>query len=338
MTNQDTPTRSQARRTFARLLLPLALLLAGVGWTVAAYAAEDYPAKTIRFIVPWGPGGPTDIMARVVGQKLSEALSQPVVIENRPGAGGNVGSAAVARAAPDGYTILVHSSGFAVNATLFEKPGYDALKDFEPIINGGLLPNIIFVHPSVPATTLAELVALVKQKKISSYASPGIGSTPHLTGEMLLKTMLGLDLTHVPFNGAGPATAAVLANQVPIGSAALTAPIPLIKTGKLRPIVVTSLQRAPQLPDVPTVAESGFAGYQDYTWIGFWAPAGTPKTIVNRLNREIGLALQRPDVKERLSVLGFESKPNSPEEFASYVASEIKKWGKVVKDSGAKAD
>jgi tripartite-type tricarboxylate transporter receptor subunit TctC len=323
-------------RTFSRRLFSAALL-AAAWWTGTAAAADEYPAKPIRFLAAQAPGGPVDIMARMVGQKLSEALAQPVIVENRQGAGGNIGSAAVARSAPDGYTILVQSSAFAVNATLFDKPGYDALKDFEPIINSGLIPNIIFVHPSVPATTLAELVALAKQKKLS-YASPGIGTTPHLTGELLLKTMLGLDITHVPYNGAGPSTAAVLANQVPVGSAALIAPMPLIKADKLRPIVVTSLQRAPQLPDVPTVAESGFAGYQDYTWVGFWAPAGTPKPIVARLNREISLALQRPDVKERLSALGYEFKPNSPDEFAAFVGGEIKKWGKVVKDSGAKAD
>jgi tripartite-type tricarboxylate transporter receptor subunit TctC len=324
-------------RTLSRYLISAAMLLAGAGWTLAARAADEYPTKAIRFIAAQAPGGPVDIMARVVGQKLSEALSQPVVVENRQGAGGNIGTAAVGRAAPDGYTILVQSSAFAVNATLFEKPGYDALKDFEPIINSGLVPNIIFVHPSVPATTLAELAALAKQKKMS-YASPGIGTTPHLTGELLLKKMLGLDLTHIPFGGAGPSTAAVLANQVPIGSAALIAPMPLIKAEKLRPIVVTSLQRAPQLPEVPTVAESGFPGYEDYTWVGFWAPAGTPKPIVSRLNREIAVALQRPDVKERLSALGYEFKPNSPEEFAAFVGGEIKKWGKVVKESGAKAD
>jgi tripartite-type tricarboxylate transporter receptor subunit TctC len=324
-------------RKMSRLLSLGVLSLAAASWTSGAVAADEYPSKPIRFIAAQAPGGPVDVMARLVGQKVSEALSQPVIVENRQGAGGNIGTAVVARTAPDGYTVLVQSSAFAVNATLFEKPGYDALKDFEPIINSGLIPNIIFVHPSVPANNLAELVALTKQKKMS-YASPGIGTTPHLTGELLLKTMLGLDLTHVPFNGAGPSTAAVLANQVPIGSAALIAPMPLIKAGKLRPIIVTSLQRAPQLPDVPTVAESGFAGYEDYTWVGFWAPAGTPKTIVNRLNREISLALQRPDMKERLSALGYEFKPNTPEEFASFVAAEVQKWGKVVKASGAKAD
>jgi tripartite-type tricarboxylate transporter receptor subunit TctC len=324
-------------RKMSRLLSLGVLSLAAASWTSGAVAADEYPSKPIRFIAAQAPGGPVDVMARLVGQKVSEALSQPVIVENRQGAGGNIGTAVVARTAPDGYTVLVQSSAFAVNATLFEKPGYDALKDFEPIINSGLIPNIIFVHPSVPANNLAELVALTKQKKMS-YASPGIGTTPHLTGELLLKTMLGLDLTHVPFNGAGPSTAAVLANQVPIGSAALIAPMPLIKAGKLRPIIVTSLQRAPQLPDVPTVAESGFAGYEDYTWVGFWAPAGTPKAIVNRLNKEISLALQRPDMKERLSALGYEFKPNTPEEFASFVAGEVQKWGKVVKASGAKVD
>jgi tripartite-type tricarboxylate transporter receptor subunit TctC len=324
------------RKMFKLLSFGL-LSLAGASWTSGAVAADEYPTKPIRFIAAQAPGGPVDVMARMVGQKVSDALGQPVIVENRQGAGGNIGTGVVARTAPDGYTVLVQSSAFAVNATLFEKPGYDALKDFEPIINSGLIPNIIFVHPSVPANNLTELVALTKQKKMS-YASPGIGTTPHLTGELLLKTMLSLDITHVPFNGAGPSTAAVLANQVPIGSAALIAPMPHIKAGKLRPIVVTSLQRHPQLPEVPTVAESGFPGYEDYTWVGFWAPAGTPKAIVNRLNKEISLALQRPDMKERLGALGYEFKPNTPEEFAAFVAGEVQKWGKVVKASGAKAD
>jgi tripartite-type tricarboxylate transporter receptor subunit TctC len=313
----------------------LSAVLAGISTT--GIAADEYPAKPIHFLAAQPPGGPVDVMARVVAQRLTETLPQPVVVENRPGAGGNIGSAVVARSTPDGYTILVQSSAFAVNATLYNNPGYDAIKDFVPVINGGLVPNLIFVHPSLPVNTFAELIALAKKEKLS-YASAGTGTTPHLTGELLLKKLSGLDITHVPYSGAGPAVAGVVSGQVLVGSTALTAPMTLIKAGRLRPIVVTSLQRTPQLPDVPTVAESGYPGYEDYTWVGFWVPAGTPKAIVERLNREIAAVLQRPDVRERLSGLGFEFKPNTPEEFAAFLKSEIAKWGKVVKDAGARVD
>jgi tripartite-type tricarboxylate transporter receptor subunit TctC len=322
---------------FIKTLSLSIMALASASLTSAAIAADDYPTKPIRFIVAFAPGGPVDVMARVVAQKLLETLRQPVVVENRAGAGGNIGSALVARSAPDGYTILVQSSAFAVNPTLYKNPGYDAIKEFVPIINGGLVPNLIFAHPSLPANTLPELIGLAKKEKMS-YASSGIGSTPHLTGELLLKTLSGLDITHVPYNGGGPAVTAVVSGQVLVGSAALIAPMPMVKAGKLKAIVVTSLQRAPQLPDVPTVAESGYPGYEDYTWVGFLAPAGTPKSIVDRLNREIALVLHRPDVKEILSGLGFESKPNTPEEFAAFLKVEITKWGKVVKAAGALVD
>lgn len=299
-------------------------------------AAKDYPSRPLRFLVPHAAGGPTDIMARVVGQKLSEQWGQTIVIDNRPGAGGNIGSAMVARASPDGYTILVNSSAFAVNVSLFRNPGYDP-KDFAPIVNGGLIPNLIFVHPSVPVATLQELIKLAKSKKLS-YASAGMGTTPHLTAERLLKTMAGLDITHVPYNGASLAANAVVAGQVPVGSAAVTAPAPMINAGRLKGIVVTSLQRSPALPNVPTVAESGFPGYEDYTWIAFFAPRGTPGTVVAKLNGDIAAVLQTPAVKERLATLGFEFTPNTPQQFTAYLGKEVVKWAKVVKDSGARAD
>lgn len=298
--------------------------------------AKDYPSRPLRFLVPHAPGGPTDIMARVVGQKLVEAGGWTVVIDNRPGAGGNIGTAMVAHANPDGYTILVNSSAFAVNVSLFRNPGYDP-KDFAPIINGGVIPNLIFVHPSVPASTLQELIALGKSKKLS-YASAGMGTTPHLTAERLLKTMAGLDITHIPYNGAALAANAVVAGEVPVGSAAVTAPAPLIKAGRLRAIVVTSPQRSRALPDVPTVAESGFPGYEDYTWIAFFAPRGTPRAVVEKLNADIANVLQLPAVKERLASLGFEYTQNTPEQFTDYLKREVVKWAKVVKDSGARVD
>lgn len=313
--------------------LLLFLLLAAHGYLAAA---ESYPNRPLRFLVPHAPGGPTDIMARVVAQRLTEAPGWTIVIDNRAGAGGNIGTALVARANPDGYTILVNSSAFAVNVSLFRKPGYDA-KDFAPIINGGVIPNILFVHPSVPAASLQDLIKLAKSKKLS-YASAGMGTTPHLTAERLLKTMAGLDITHIPYNGAALAANAVVANEVPVGSAAVTAPAPLIRAGRLKGIVVTSLQRSPALPDVPTVAESGFPGYEDYTWIAFFAPRGTPRVVVERLNADIARVLQLPAVKERLATLGFEFMPNTPQQFSEYLKREVVKWAKVVQDSGARVD
>jgi tripartite-type tricarboxylate transporter receptor subunit TctC len=314
-----------------------------LGWafTNAAVAqpapeAKNYPSRPLRFLVPHAPGGPTDIMARVVAQRLTETAGWTVVIDNRPGAGGNIGTAMVARASSDGYTILCNSSAFAVNVTLFSKPGYDP-KDFAPVINGGVIPNIIFVHPSFPATSLQEMIKVGKSKKLS-YASAGMGTTPHLTAERLLKTMAGLDIAHIPYNGAGLAANAVMAGEVPVGSAAVTAPAPLIKAGRLRGIVVTSLQRSGALPGVPTVAESGFPGYEDYTWIAFFAPRGTPRAIVEKLNADIAATLQVPVVKERLATLGFDFVPNTPDQFGDYLNREVVKWAKVVRESGARAD
>jgi len=310
------------------------LLMAAVG---AAQAAENsYPTRPVRLLVSHAPGGPTDIMARIVAQGLTHALDRQVVVDNRPGAGGNIGTALVARAAPDGYTVLCNSSAFAVNVTLFRKPGYDP-KDFVPIINGGVIPNLLFAHPSLAANNLQELIKLAKSKKLS-YASSGIGTTPHLTAERLLRTMAGVDITHIPYNGAALAAAAVMAGEPLVGTAAVTAPAPLIRAGKLKGIAVTSPQRTPALPDVATVAESGFPGYEDYTWIAFFAPRGTPKAIVDKLNAEITTTLQTPAVKEKLGTLGFEFFPNTAAQFADYLQKEVVKWGKVVKDSGARVD
>jgi tripartite-type tricarboxylate transporter receptor subunit TctC len=313
-------------------------------WAVAGAAAAaqpapeagNYPNRPVRLLVPHAPGGPTDIMARVLGQRLTELWGQTVVVDNRAGAGGNIGTALVARANPDGYTILCNSSAFAVNVTLFRNPGYDP-KDFAPVINGGVIANILFVHPSFPATSLQELIKIGKVKKLS-YASAGMGTTPHLTAERLLKALAGLDITHIPYNGAGLAANAVVANEVPLGSAAVTAPAPLIRAGRLRGIVVTSLQRTPALPEVATAAESGFPGYEDYTWIAFFAPRGTPPAVVAKLNADISGALQVPAIKERLATLGFDFAPNTPQQFGGYLGNEVIKWAKVVKESGARVD
>jgi tripartite-type tricarboxylate transporter receptor subunit TctC len=324
-----------------RLVLSMLFVALAAPCTASAQgksgATTNYPNRPLRFLVPYAAGGPTDIMARLVGQRITETWGQNVVIDNRAGASGNIGTALVLRSNPDGYTILAHSSAYVVNPSLYRNAGYDAVKSFMPVINAGASPNMLYVHPSFPAHTLKELIAAARGKQLN-YASPGIGTTPHLTVELLLKTMNHLDLTHVPYNGAGPALSAVLGGQLPIGCGAMPPLVAQVNAGKLRAIAVTSLKRAASLPEVPTVAESGFPGYEDYTWIGFFAPVGTPRAIIDRLNKEVDKALQLPAVKERLAVLAFDYTPNTPQQFAEYVGKEVVKWGKVVKDSGARAD
>lgn len=315
----------------------LAAAAAGLAAAAPSPAGTQYPTRPVRFLVPYGPGGPTDTMARVVGQQLAERWGRTVVIDNRPGATGNIGTVIVARAAADGHTVLVHSSAFAVNPSLFRNAGYDPLADFIAVINGGVTPNMLFVHPSVPARTLAELVALARAKPLS-YASPGAGTTPHLTAERLLRSLNRIEITHVPYTSGAAAVTAVLGAQVPVGSLAIPSVVPHVKAGRLHGIAVTSAQRAPALPEVPTVAESGYPGYEDYTWIAFFVPRGTPARIVAQLNREIAAALQAPAARERLGFLGFEHRPNTAEEFAAYLKEEVEKWGKVVRESGARAD
>lgn len=313
--------------------------LAGAGAASVAdkSSAKDYPSRPVRLLVPYAAAGPTDLMARIVGQKLSERWGQNVVIDNRAGASGNIGTGLVMRSNADGYSLLVHSSAYVVNPSLYRSAGYDPVASFAPIINAGASPNMLYVHPSFQVRTLKALIAAGKAKPLS-YASPGIGTTPHLTVELLLKTMNKLELTHVPYNGAAPALNAVLGGQLVLGCGALPPLVAPVKAGKLHGIAVTSLQRSPALPDVPTVAESGFAGYEDYTWIAFFAPAATPRAIVDKLNADIDQVLKLPDVKERLAVLAFEYTPNTPQQFGEYVKKEVAKWGKVVAASGASAD
>ena len=316
-----------------RPLWLLLVLIAG-----AAHAAEPaYPNRPVRLLVPQPPGGSTDTMARMVGQKLTELWGQPVVVDNRAGASGNIGTALVARSTADGYTILVNSSVFAVNPSLYKNAGYDPVKDFAPIIVAGISPNIVFVHPSVAVNSLQALIALAKQKPLS-YASAGIGTTPHLTGELLFKTLARVDITHVPYSGGGPAVIAVVGAQTPVGITAIPTVLPMIKNGRLHAIAVTSQQRAPALPEVLTVAEQGFPDYSDYTWIAFLAPAATPREIVAKVNADIARVLQTPDARERLAGIGFDPMANSPRVFSDYLKSEVVKWAKVVRDSGARAD
>ena len=317
-----------------RLAGALAIAVFAAG---AATAADDYPNKPIRVLAGGAAGGPIDIMARVVGQKLADLLNQSIVIDNRGGAGGTIATRIAAQGVPDGYTLLCNSSQYAAAASLYRDPGYDPFKDFAPIINAGVSPNMIFVHPSVAANNLQELIALGRKQKLS-YGSSGAGSTPHLTGERLLKLMAKLDVTHIPYSSAAPAMLAVAAAQIPVGLTAMPPTVPLIKSGKIRGIAVTSPQRMPSLPEVGTVAEQGFPGYEDYTWIGFFAPTGTPKARVVRLNTEIARIVAMPEVKERLAVLGFDPVSNDVAQFTDYIREEVTKWAKVIKESGARVD
>ena len=317
-----------------RFALALALLLA-TPVALAAAAQTRYPDRPIRFIVAFPPGASTDIVARIVSARLAESWGQNVVVENRPGAGGNIGAQTAVRANPDGYTILMNSSAIAVNVSLYKNPGY-RISDFIAVLQGPTTPNLITVHPGVKATTLKELIALARSTPMN-YGSLGTGTTPHLDMELLFRSAAKVDITHVPYSPAA-AVSAVVGNQVPIGSTSMPPAVPHVKAGTVRPIAVTTAKRSPILPATPTVAESGFPGFDDHTWFSFFAPAGTPPAIVNKLNAEISRILQMPDVKLRLDVLSLEFTPNTPAEFTARLENEVQRYAKMVKASGAKAD
>ena len=314
----------------------LAALLSSLLFNGAALA-QAWPSKPVRIIIPFAPGGPTDIIARIAGQKLTEILGQPMVIESRAGAGGNIGTAAVAKSAPDGYTILLTSSAFAVNVSLSPNAGFDAERDFIPVVNLAKQANMIFVHPELPAKSLAELLALAKTSRLA-FASPGSGTTPHLTAENLFNVNAKLDVTAIHFRGAGLSAAAVVAGEPRIGAGAVSTPLPFVKSGKLRALAVSSAARLAVLPDVPTFAEAGFPGVEDYTWIAVFLPAGTPPAIVQRLNEACNQALQSADMRERLVTLAFEPVGGTSQQFSAYVKTEIAKWGKVVREGNIKAE
>ena len=305
----------------------------------AAAAAEPYPARPVRFVVAFPPGGGTDIIARSIAQKLGERLGQQVLIDNRPGAGGNIGTDLVAKSSPDGYTLLMGSAGpLAINASLFARMPFDPIKDLAPVTLAASTPNVLVVHPSLPAATVRELIALAKARPGEiNFASSGHGTPAHLAGE-LFNSMAGVKLIHVPYKGAAPALADLLGGQVQLMFSTMPPALPHVRDGKLRALAVTSLKRSPAAPDLPTVDEIALPGFEANTWHGVVVPAGTPEAIVARLNREIVAILHLPDVVERLSGQGAEALGSTPEEFAAYIKSESVKWAKVVRDSGAKAE
>ena len=301
-------------------------------------AAQTYPSKPIRFILPFPPGGGTDTLARIVGQKLGQDFGQTIVTDNRPGAGANIGADIAAHAPADGYTLLMGNVAHAVNVTLYRKLGYDLVKDFAPITLLASTPNILVVHPSVAAKSVQELIALAKSKPGQlNYASSGSGSSSHLAGE-LFKTMTGVNLVHVPYKGGGPAVTSLIAGETVVGFATAPSVLPHVKSGKLRALAVTSAKRSAAAAELPTIAESGVPGYEANTWYGVLAPRGTPAAIIARLNSEFIAIMQSSEIRERIAPLGYEPDTGTPQRFAAYIKSEIAKWGKVVKAAGIHAD
>jgi len=315
-----------------------ACALVALAISAAAYA-QVYPSKPIRMIVAYPPGGGTDIVGRMVAQKLSEALGQSVVVENRGGASGNIGTEIAARAAPDGYTVLMGNvAPNAINVSLFRNLPFDPVADFSPISLVASTPNILVVHPATPARTVREVVALARAKPGTlNFASAGVGSSSHLAGE-LFRVLAGADIVHVPYKGAGPAMVDILSAQVQLYFATMPAAMPHVKSGKLVPIAVTSSRRSRAMPELPTIAESGVAGYEASTWYGLLAPAHTPGATVARLNEGILKILGDAALREKLADQGFEPVGDSPEEFAAYIKSEIAKWGKVIRDARIQAE
>jgi len=307
--------------------------LVAVLLSAATAVAQGYPTKPVRVVVGFAAGGPTDVIARIVAQKLTESLHQQFVVENAAGAGGNLASGQVARAAADGYTIMVISTGFVVNPSLYARVPYDPIKDFAPVTLVAASPNVVVVNPSVPAKSIPELVQVIRDNPGKySYAGPGVGSTPHLSGE-LFRLAFNLDLTHVPFTGAGPAIQSTLGGHTPIAFTALPPALGAVKEGQLRALGVAADKRVAALPDVPTFAEQGVKGQEADTLTGVVVPAATPKEIVDLLYKEIAKAVAQPDVRQKLATLGFNPIANTPDEFAARIKLEIEKWGKVVRDA-----
>jgi tripartite-type tricarboxylate transporter receptor subunit TctC len=301
-------------------------------------AAPEYPTKTIRMIVPFAPGGSNDIMARLLSQHFTESLGQPIVVDNRPGASGIIGTEVVAKAPPDGYTLLMMSVTLAVNPSIRQKLPYDTRKDLLPITLVASAPLMLVVHPSLPVKSVKDLIGYAKANPGKlNFASGGPGTTPHLAGEML-KSMAGLEMTHIPYKGGGPALTDLVGGQVQLMLENIPSTLPHVKAGRLRALAVTGLKRSALVPELPTLDEAGLKGYEIVGWNGLFAPAGAPQHVVTRIHGETVKTLAKPEVKERLATLGAEGVGSSPEEFAKFFEAEISKWAKVVKEAGLKPE
>lgn len=328
------------RASFKRLLSGLTglmLALSSIAFPGSEALAQSYPVRPIRLIVPFPPGGGADVTARTIAQKISESIGQSVLIDNRAGAGGNIGTEATAKSAPDGYTYLLTTNGHTIQPNL-QKLSWDPIRDFAPVSLVVTYPLVVVVHTSVQANSIKDLIALAKsQPGKLSYGSSGPGTNLNLAAE-LFKSMAGVDVLHVPYKGNAPVTTAILSGEVQMVVDSMTGPLPHIRSGKLRGLAVTSSKRSPVLPDVPTMAEAGVPGYEFLGWSGILAPAGAPREAIARFHAEIVKALGMQDVKNRLTVLGYEPVSNTPEQFAAFIAAELGKYGKIIKDAGIRTD
>lgn len=331
-----TGTRGRLVRALGTLALALGAALAPR--PAAAQAPDAWPGRPVRFILPFPPGGGTDILGRLIAERLTVNLGQPVVTENRGGAGGNVGAEAAAKSAPDGYTIVLVAPSLAISPSLYSKLNYDPVKDFSPVSLVAIVPNVMITHPSVPAATLTEFIRLAKTKPGEmNFGSGGSGTSNHLAGE-LFNIVAGVKLVHVPYKGVNLAMQDVLSGRVQLVVIGIPAAAPHIKAGKLRALALVAPQRSPVLPEVPTVTEAGLPKFEVTTWYGILAPAGTPRPVVVRLNAELGKIMHAPELKERLDALATDPVTSTPEEFAALIEREIVKWGDVVREAGLKAD
>ena len=317
-------TRTTRRAAIGAIALAAATLSLGA-------AAQAYPTKPITIVVPFSAGGTTDILARLVGQYLTTELGQPVVVDNKAGAGGNIGGALAAKAPADGYTLFMGTVGtHAINAALYKKMPFDHVKDFAPLSRVANVPNLLVSHPSQPFKTVPEMIAYAKANpgKIN-FGSPGNGASPHLSGE-LFKSMAKVELTHIPYKGSAPAVSDLLGNQIAIMFDNLPSVIPHVRSGKLRAIAISTAQRSPELPDVPTIAEAGVPGYEAVSWFGLFAPAATPKPVLDKLSTALSKVLANPEVQKKISAQGGETVNETPAQFAAFIRSETTKWGKVL--------
>jgi tripartite-type tricarboxylate transporter receptor subunit TctC len=323
----------------ARFFIRASVLTVLVASSAAEAQPQGYPSKPVRFVVPYPPGGPLDTVARLLGQKVSESTKQPVVVDNKPGAGGNIGADAVAKSAPDGYTILMGAvATHAINPTLYASMPYDAQKDFIPVTQVASTPNVLVVNPSIPASNVREFIAYAKANPGKlNFGSGSTGSAGHLAGE-LFKAMAGVDMTHVPYKGAAPAMNDLVGGQIQLMFDNLASSLGQVKAGRIKALAVTTARRTALAPELPTVAESGLPGFDISTWFGIFVPAGTPRDVVDRLHAEFTRALAMPDVRERMLSLGAEPVGSKPGEFAAFIRAEADKYARVIKASGAKAD